>query len=47
MGFEQNKLSFPLKRFANEMRDSGMDEYIKNLLKPKDYEAITEIRKNE
>ena len=47
MGFEQNKLSFPLKRFANEMRDNGMDEYIKSLLKPEDYKAINEIGESE
>ncbi len=47
MGFEQNKLSFPLKRFANEMRDKGMDEYIKSLLKPEDYKAISEMGKSE
>jgi hypothetical protein len=46
-GFEENKLSFPLKRFANEMRDNGMDKYMKNLLKPEDYEAIKEIGKNQ
>lgn len=43
MGFEGNRLSLPLKRFANEMRDNGMDEFIKNLLKPEDYKAINEI----
>lgn len=38
IGFEGSKNSLPLRRFANEIRDNGMEEYIKNLLKPEDYE---------
>lgn len=43
MGFEKCKTALPLRRFANEMRDRGMDEYIKSMLKPEDYEAIKEV----
>lgn len=43
MGYDKCKSALPLKRFANEMRDIGMDEYIKNLLKPEDYEAINNL----
>jgi hypothetical protein len=46
MGYEKSKSALPLKRFANEMRDNGMDEYIKNLLKPEDFEAIQSISKS-
>ena len=47
LGFEGNKNSFPLRRFANEMRDRGMEEYMKNLLKPQDYEAWSKSTKDE
>lgn len=41
-GFEKSKTAFPLTRFAQEIRDNGMDEYMKNLLKPEDYEQMRE-----
>ncbi|HEY1053946.1 MAG TPA: hypothetical protein VGE24_02395 [Emticicia sp.] len=44
-GYEQSRSSLALKRFANEIRDVGMDEYVKNLLKPEDYEAMSKIGK--
>lgn len=46
MGYENSKTALPLKRFANELRDIGMDEYIKRLLKPEDYKAIQAIAKS-
>ncbi|PLK42074.1 hypothetical protein [Emticicia sp. TH156] len=45
MGYEKCRSSLPLKRFANEIRDVGMDEYIKNLLTPENYEAMSKIGK--
>jgi hypothetical protein len=39
-GYEKSKTALPLKRFANEIRDNGMDKYLKKLLKPDDYQAI-------
>ena len=43
LGYENNKSALPLKRFANEMRDIGMDEYIQNLMKPEDYQAFKNL----
>lgn len=41
-GFEKSKTAFPLTRFAQEIRDNGMDEYMKNSLKPEDYKKMKE-----
>lgn len=45
MGYENSKSALPLKRFANEMRDIGMDEYIQKLMKPEDYQAFKNLSK--
>lgn len=39
-GYEKCKTAFPLTRFTNEIRDVGMDEYMKKLLRPEDYEKM-------
>lgn len=46
MGYEKSKTALPLKRFANEIRDNGMDEYLKKLLKPEDYQAYLNRQRN-
>jgi hypothetical protein len=40
MGYEKSKTALPLTRFANEIRDNGIDEYLKKLLKPEDYQVF-------
>jgi len=42
-GFENSKTALPFLRFAQELRDLGMDEYIKNVLTPQDYIAIKKL----
>lgn len=42
-GFENSKTALPFLRFAQELRDVGMDEYIKALLTPEDYIAIKKL----
>jgi hypothetical protein len=41
LGFEKSKTSISLRRHANEIRDIGMDEFIKTLLTEEDYEAMS------
>ena len=41
-GYEYSKTAFPLTRFAQEIRDVGMDEYMRNLLTPEDYQKMRE-----
>jgi hypothetical protein len=42
-GFESSKNVLPFLRFAQELRDVGMDEYLKKLLTPEDYIAIKKL----
>ena len=41
-GFENSKTVASLTRFVQEIRDNGMDEYMKRLLKPEDFERMKE-----
>ncbi len=42
-GFVKSKTALPFLRFAQELRDIGMDEYLKKLLTPKDFNAIKKL----
>lgn len=46
-GFEASKSAWPFRRHVMERRDIGMDEYIKRLLRPADWEKWNEYKKSD
>ena len=46
-GFEAAKSTWPFRRHVMERRDLGMDEYIKSLLRPDDWEKWNEYKKSD
>lgn len=46
-GFEAAKSTWPFRRHVMERRDLGMDEYIKSLLHPADWEKWSEYKKSD
>ncbi|WP_051397876.1 hypothetical protein [Runella limosa] len=46
-GFEASKSAWPFRRHVMERRDIGMDEYIKGLLHPADWEKWNGYKKSD
>lgn len=46
-GFEASKSAWPFRRHVMERRDIGMDEYIKGLLCPADWEKWNKYKKSD